>query len=377
MTDRCTAVRPLIHDYLEGELAETRAEGVREHLDRCRGCRGHAEAWIDDLELLLAVETPLPPGHWNALRRKLRWRGQRAATHAPASLQILCAIAALVFVFGVVGFLVWLESRERGDGNQFVYDVAQGELSFQLARGERCRIGAVELSAKTGAPQALLRRLGAGETWELRVLWGEIALRKGDTILGLAKHEERWHLPVGASSGELHLALHARCSGVDLGPWPVARIVRRDGAHAELLTSTDEAGRCHFELPLRVDPPLAIEVEVEGRPAVQLDLPSVERLAAEANQVVRFLEIDPERHVQRIALHDAAQEARAGVRLSVERVGVSGGARAEATSSVLGIVELPLWFAGPYAYRVLDVYGAVLLSGECEALPASLVLPRG
>ena len=49
MNQSCTGVRPLIHDYLEGELGSARADTVREHLEICGSCRGQAYAWNEDL----------------------------------------------------------------------------------------------------------------------------------------------------------------------------------------------------------------------------------------------------------------------------------------------------------------------------------------
>lgn len=371
MSERCTAVRPLIHDYLEGEILATRTGEVRDHLAGCRECRGHAEAWIEDLQLLLVVEEELPAGHWNALRRKLRWRGQRAASHVPAWLQILCALAALALVFGAVGFLIWLESGERADGQRFAYDVERGELVFHLSRGEKSTIGALELAAKTGAPRAKLTRLGAGETWELHVLWGDIALRKDGAEIGIARHEERWRLPLRPGATQVELALHARWRDADLGPWPNVRVHRRDGARSELIATSDVRGRLHFEPPLRVEPPLSIEAEI-GDARVALDLPPLDALVASTEPLVRVLEIDPARHVLSISIHDTEQKAMGFARLVVQPTLGEGGPRSEARSSKHGIVELPLWFAGPYAFAVQDADGRELHRGLCDTLPASI-----
>ncbi|MBK9387415.1 MAG: zf-HC2 domain-containing protein [Planctomycetes bacterium] len=371
MSDRCTAVRPLIHDYLEGELQNSRTGEVRDHLVGCRACRGHAEAWIEDLQLLLAVEETLPAGHWNGLRRKLRWRGQRAATHVPAWLQILCALAALALVFGAVGFLIWLESGERADGERFAFDVEKSELVFHLARGERCKLGTLELAAKTGAPQAKLTRLGTGATWELHVLWGQIALRKDGAEIGIADHEERWHLPVSPGTPQIELALQARWRGVEVGPWPKVRVSRRDGARAELVGTSDHRGRLRFEAPLRVEPPLVFEAEIDGE-VQALDLPPLDALVASTAPLERYLEIRDARHLRRITLHDSSQRPVIGAQLRVAMAQVEGGPHAEAKSSEHGIVELPLWFAGPYEIEVLAADTRELYRGLNDELPESI-----
>lgn len=373
MNERCTAVRPLIHDYLEGELAPARSDAVREHLERCRPCRGHAEAWIEDLHLLLAIDEPAAASHWPALRRKLRWRGPRSTSPVSPWLQILCALAAFAIVFGSVGFLIWLESNERGDGDAIVFDPGAGELSFDLRRGEEVRCGRLALQATSGAPKLRFARVGSSDRWDLEVHWGAVTVRHPSGSIFVAEHEQRWHLPLEAELPTLELELRAARAGKPLGPWPHARVWSGDPESSSSAVIADEQGLCRFELPLRLEPPVMVWARADAESEARA-LPPLADLLAQRGRLAYDFEIDAVRHVRRVATFDRDQNSVVGVRLEVRRDVENASAEITALSLEPGIAEVPLWFDGPYRYRVLDPQGKPILERTASALPDRLEL---
>lgn len=373
MMDRCTTLRPLIHDYLEGELATARSHAVREHLELCRSCRSHAEAWIEDLDLLLEVPGPIPPAHWSLLKRKLRWRGPRATSQVAAWLQVLSAIAAFAVVFGAVGFLIWLESSERGASKTLQYDADRRELTFHLSRGERCQFGALILAAQSGAPTVQLTRVAATETWHLSVLWGSVAVLREEQEWFVVQAKERWRLPLDAIAPHIELEVRARWNGVDLGPWPRVRILRCDGDLKHMVAMTGENGRATLDLPLRLEPAWRFEASV-GAMSTSFELPSIPAAQAEPTTNIRYLELSAEQHLRYLSVRDANGASVADVRVVVGAVGSIEGPSSAAQSSKLGIAQLPIWFEGPYTCRVFTAAGELLFEKTSDELPEGIAL---
>ncbi|GIV06276.1 MAG: hypothetical protein KatS3mg016_1851 [Fimbriimonadales bacterium] len=59
MRDACKPLEPLLHDYLEGWLAESQRASLLRHLQRCAACREKLRAW-EQVGLALRALPRLP-----------------------------------------------------------------------------------------------------------------------------------------------------------------------------------------------------------------------------------------------------------------------------------------------------------------------------
>ena len=77
---RCEQVERLLIDYLEGELGETEASAVREHIAECMACAGEVAAFESTRELLRNDAYVEPsPFYWTRFNARLRQRMRRGA----------------------------------------------------------------------------------------------------------------------------------------------------------------------------------------------------------------------------------------------------------------------------------------------------------
>lgn len=113
MKNECTEVRALLHDWVDGELAEAERSELDSHLAACSECRVQAEGVqrLKTLVLTKAKREPTPAGFDDRLRERLYTERQdierRGSTARRFWRSPRLAAAAAVLLIGVVVTLIF------------------------------------------------------------------------------------------------------------------------------------------------------------------------------------------------------------------------------------------------------------------------------
>ncbi len=99
MASGCSRWHAMMHDALDGLLAEHDREGFEAHLRGCADCREEYGTLEGSIELLVSVADPEPgPGFATSVMRKAR--EARAARARSQRISVIAAAAALAVVVG-------------------------------------------------------------------------------------------------------------------------------------------------------------------------------------------------------------------------------------------------------------------------------------
>ncbi|MGE0455601.1 MAG: zf-HC2 domain-containing protein [Vicinamibacteria bacterium] len=210
-TMTCEAVRPLLDDLLDGELAAAERAGVLAHLGACAACREEADALRSLLARAAALPSELEPARelWPGIALRL---GSPAGQDEPAVLPferpgatwwarpafLAAAAAALVTLSSSLTVLVMrreaapaLAGSATGvDATMIpaaavVADLSQAERSYERAASElMAAVQARRDELQPGTVAALEKNLGAIDTALAEV---RLALEKDPGNPGLAR----------------------------------------------------------------------------------------------------------------------------------------------------------------------------------------------
>jgi predicted anti-sigma-YlaC factor YlaD len=113
---RCARARDSLELFVDGELDDRRAAGLRAHLERCDRCRAHHAEATSLPSRLAALPSPEPPPNLvhDVLRRVREGRIGPLRLWGPLAAEALLVLVALWYGSGVGGLLQFL-SRTAAD----------------------------------------------------------------------------------------------------------------------------------------------------------------------------------------------------------------------------------------------------------------------